>query len=146
MIMARRLIVRSLFLLFHRIHIQLSGLEPSMSRTRILHSFRSLAQPQKQNDHLGWQQRPALHPRGHQGQIEPRVKTGTINIGIIGERHKGGESAVRWQANPSHCLVIRENYGPGGKAISADELENVELLFGHDAGEWAPMQYQTKPS
>ena len=27
-----------------------------------------------------------------------------------------------------------------------DELENVELLFGHDAGEWASMQYQTKPS
>jgi hypothetical protein len=73
--------------------------------------------------------------------MEPRVKTGTINIGIIGERHKRGESAVRWQANPSHCLVIRENDSPAGKAISSNELENVELLFGHDAGEWASMQY-----
>ena len=117
-----------------------------MSRTRILHHFRSLAQPQKQNDHLGWQQPPAQPPRDHQGELKPRLKRDIYDIGIIGERHKGGESAEGWQANPSHCLVIRENDGPVGKAISADELENVELLFGHDAGEWAPMQYQTKPS
>ena len=66
-----------------------------------------------------------------------------FKIGLVGERHEGGEATSRWQANPSHCFLIGENDGSACKAISADELENIEALLGHDAGEWASVQYQT---
>jgi hypothetical protein len=69
--------------------------------------------------------------------MKPRVESAT-NL-MIG--NEAGESTGRWKLNRPHGLALGENDGTERKAIDFNELKNVQLLFGDDAGEGVSVHY-----